>query len=579
MTENIPEPPLIISYFRFSSMDQLSGDSLSRQTRLSEKWCQKRGWTLSERKFTDQGRSGFHGDHLRGDFGSFLRLVDSGKIPLGSLLLVENLDRLSRQKPWRSIGLISSILEKGVNIQTLTPEKTYTKDSSNEDILFMIFGLMGSHTESLKKSERLGSLWEEKRKKLKNNQMVRLTRLPSWLKQNPNSLKVQPIPEKVKTVQLIFKLFTEKGYSQERIVRYLNTNGVSPIGKKDVWYISYIKKLLKDPSVTGHRSFCKIEVNNETGQRKRVPQTELLKVYPSIISEEVFQQSLSRHGTTNHRGRIGGVNLFSTKIVKCGRCGSKMVVNGKGGGYKRLICFSYFTRSGCSCSPGYNLDEFEKSFFNYVKELKISDIFNNETHDFLVQTKREEQSQLLNEIKKNKKKLKNLTDVMMDDSLSFSETLKKEFLNLEDSVKSSEIRVKKLEEELDGLGNQSDSGTILSLSEYYLKNQPFTDLEQRKLIREVINEQVEEIRVFSYRNFEDLDVFKDEKDWLKFLKRNRLDTNQQYQKKLRCFFIKFRFKDGWRLVRGIEKYFKNPTVVIDEPKIFNRIPGSVKISS
>src|SRR4051794_22913686 len=89
------------SYVRFSDPSQAEGDSLRRQTDgRAEAFCTRHGLRLDTAlSMRDLGVSAFRGAH-RSDkhaLGQFLELVRRGRISKGSYLLVENLDRLSRE--------------------------------------------------------------------------------------------------------------------------------------------------------------------------------------------------------------------------------------------------------------------------------------------------------------------------------------------------------------------------------------------------------------------------------------------------------------------------------------------------
>ena len=88
------------SYIRFSTPEQEKGDSLRRQIEQSETYAQTHGLTLDDSlRLTDRGLSAFHGIHrTKGALGEFHRLVEQGEIEPGSVLLVESLDRLLRDK-------------------------------------------------------------------------------------------------------------------------------------------------------------------------------------------------------------------------------------------------------------------------------------------------------------------------------------------------------------------------------------------------------------------------------------------------------------------------------------------------
>src|SRR3990167_6261921 len=92
--------PKAYSYMRFSTSDQAEGDSFRRQVNEAEKYAAGIGLTLDEsQKFNDLGMSGYKGiNRIEGALKDFIDLVDKGEIPKGSFLIVEHLDRLSREK-------------------------------------------------------------------------------------------------------------------------------------------------------------------------------------------------------------------------------------------------------------------------------------------------------------------------------------------------------------------------------------------------------------------------------------------------------------------------------------------------
>ncbi|SHO22284.1 Putative uncharacterized protein, partial [Moritella viscosa] len=86
------------SYIRYSSPQQAKGDSFRRQLATTQAYCDKHGFKLDEELslYKELGVSGFSGDQE--NLKRFISDCVSGKIEKGSLLIVENLDRLSRQK-------------------------------------------------------------------------------------------------------------------------------------------------------------------------------------------------------------------------------------------------------------------------------------------------------------------------------------------------------------------------------------------------------------------------------------------------------------------------------------------------
>src|SRR4051794_39547768 len=95
-----PKTRKAFSYVRFSSPQQAEGGSLARQARLTAEYCRKKGLTLDESlTLHDLGVSAFRGDNVRdGALAGFLEACRMGRVPSGSVLIVESLDRLSRDQ-------------------------------------------------------------------------------------------------------------------------------------------------------------------------------------------------------------------------------------------------------------------------------------------------------------------------------------------------------------------------------------------------------------------------------------------------------------------------------------------------
>jgi len=86
------------SYLRFSTKEQALGDSERRQVDACRAYCAKNNLTLDE-SLRDPGVSAFRGKHARvGALAKFLDAIQAGKVEQGSLLIVEALDRLSREE-------------------------------------------------------------------------------------------------------------------------------------------------------------------------------------------------------------------------------------------------------------------------------------------------------------------------------------------------------------------------------------------------------------------------------------------------------------------------------------------------
>src|SRR5437867_263377 len=113
--------PKAYSYVRFSTPEQMRGDSLRRQTRKAEVYAAAHDLVLdNELTFQDLGVSGFRGRNAgTGRLGDFLEAVKEGLVPRGSYLLVENLDRISRQAARKALRVLEEIVDSSITLVTL----------------------------------------------------------------------------------------------------------------------------------------------------------------------------------------------------------------------------------------------------------------------------------------------------------------------------------------------------------------------------------------------------------------------------------------------------------------------------
>lgn len=173
--------PMVISYVRFSHPEQSKGDSLRRQEELSKRWAEERGYKLSE-PVTDRGISAYRGANVSsGALGAFLRLVEVGSIPKGTILLVEELDRISRQSPEDSLHLFLSIIKAGVVVVTLNTGDVFEQGKIDIGrLMIAVVKFCTAYDESLKKGQRLAKAWQAKRARAGEKPLTSL--IPSWLK-------------------------------------------------------------------------------------------------------------------------------------------------------------------------------------------------------------------------------------------------------------------------------------------------------------------------------------------------------------------------------------------------------------
>lgn len=382
--------PKAYSYIRMSSDAQLKGDSRRRQLELSAAYCEKHDLELVE-KIEDLGIPAFRGENVEfGTLGRFLELVRAGKVDKGSYLLVESLDRLSRQAVTKALAIFTSILESGIVVVTLTDGQKYTLERIDTDpgSLFTTLGVMlRAHDESRIKSERLKASWSHKREIVSARILTK--KAPAWVKPKDDRTGFELVPHAANTIRKIYR-WASSGDGYFVIVRRLNTSKTPTIGRSAEWNLSYVKKILTSREVLGEMQPHRVESG------KRTPIGEPIRDYfPAVIAEAEFQQvqrqiSRRRQGGGGRKGQSNS-NLFQ-KLAICGLCGSPMnfINKGrppKGGTY--LVCRSAYQGGRCVAKP-WEYSHFEESFFSFISELHLEELFDaeqNQQFEALEQTR------------------------------------------------------------------------------------------------------------------------------------------------------------------------------------------------
>ena len=311
--ETIQQRRRAYSYVRFSTLEQKLGDSLRRQLDKSKKYCREHNLIFDTKlHLYDEGVSAFEGRNTtEGELAEFLRLARIGDIPANSLLLVENLDRLSRQAPRLALRTLESIIDCGIEVITLTDGRIHNAETLDDftSLLTSLVIMFRAHDESKRKAQMLADTWEEKRRSGKPLGRI----CPGWLrlekKHKNDPGKYVPIPERVLLVKRIFKM-TLSGYGKRTIAGQFNKEEIQPWGVGDKrgvgWHDSYIQKILHNDAVIGIYHPHRVKNKKRTDLK-----TPIMDYYPAIISELEYRrvQALAKRATPGRVEKVG--NLFT----------------------------------------------------------------------------------------------------------------------------------------------------------------------------------------------------------------------------------------------------------------------------
>lgn len=375
----------VYSYARWSTDEQSEGDSRRRQAKHGPEFVKKHStpdhqFILVDAGLVDPGTSSFHLQNLDGGkLGHFLGEVKAKRIPLGSILLLENLDRFSRAEPIRATYELLGLLLEGMQVAVLTPSEKilfHGMDGVQVEITAAVNELIRGHNESGRKSFLQKQRWSAARETTLDNKPI--TRMvPAWIRVEGvyrkkgrvkfDKSKFVMIEERAAVVVRIFEA-AAKGMGYTSIAQQLNKDGVPTMGKKETWTRPYIARILNSRAVLGE-----YQPGTRSGHKKTTPIGPPIKNYfgEGIVTEEQYAAAHNaRAKRTFAKGRSdrpGIPNLFSKKVFLDGLTATYHKMSGYGylvplealdGGGKAFVNMRY--------------EPFEECMLYWIKEIKLN---------------------------------------------------------------------------------------------------------------------------------------------------------------------------------------------------------------
>jgi Recombinase/Resolvase, N terminal domain len=361
-TAERPVEKLAFSYRRYSSQNQTENSSLERQRQENETVCLEKGWKLidlppdkgvSAYKITDldeQMAANFH----KGTLGAFLKRVKKGEIPKGSVLMVERLDRFSRNYFDLVFPVWLELLQSGIEIFSSVSRTLYTLEEIRKNPMLAAMALI-ELANANKYSQELGN-------KITKSFNIRLALCQQGMKMNlgswtprwidfigdstkPGQFKLN---DHAKTIERICLEYLS-GQSMYKIARGLIADKVPTLlGGK--WAQGTVANLLRHQGLTGNIVIKGIELKN---------------YYPALITQIQFNKLQAK--LSENRQRKGGAgasdyiaNLFRNRC-RCALCG-ETITTAKSSSSRLYTCKG--KRVGkCSSKYSIKVEDLERDFF------------------------------------------------------------------------------------------------------------------------------------------------------------------------------------------------------------------------
>ena len=317
-------------YARFSSLEQAKGHSLERQLKGARALIEAQGWLYSpEREMVDEGRSAYHGSNrsVGAALYDFENKARDGHFANGAVLVVESLDRLTRQGHEETVDLMRLLARNGVTVATFQDGQIYDAGQKLDltSIITIIVKAELNHEEIEKRQKRNLAAWGKKIESIQDGDRKAVTAMvPAWLTVNPETRQIEPHPYRVELLNQIFDWYVE-GRGLVWIERELNRRREPTWTMKNNlvgngWNSSSLHKMLKWRAVLGEFEPKARLRGAKTGTSKGIV---IPDYYPQVVTADKFNAAQAvRAG----RQRTGGKtqhthnNLF-LGMVSCGHCG------------------------------------------------------------------------------------------------------------------------------------------------------------------------------------------------------------------------------------------------------------------
>lgn len=374
--------PQVYLYMRFSKKRQEDGDSIRRQLKLAEKTSEDHGIPINDDLIMqDRGLSAFKAEHIkRGALGKFITAIEKNRVAEGSILIVESMDRLSRDTPLAAQIQFNILMSKGITVITANDGLAYNEASlaTESSKLFMVMGSMQrAHDESKHKHIRSLEVIEGKIQTFKDGAKPKaIGGEPHWIKSKDGYLILDE--KKAEAVRLIVKLYLEEHKGLNLIARTLTEQGYkTPTGKHKAWGVTTISKILDNKALYGHKKFSLTYLR--AGRYITDPPYELDDYYPPLITKDEYDIIKERRRNTSKSRESYGdkVYLLSSygkgKSI-CATCGKNTTTqyqkqkNRKGEftgrEVSRLHCLGH--KETLNCHSSFLCQELETAFIRSI---------------------------------------------------------------------------------------------------------------------------------------------------------------------------------------------------------------------
>jgi DNA invertase Pin-like site-specific DNA recombinase len=444
----------VFSYLRFSDPKQAAGSSAARQTEYAKRWAAERGLHLDTTlSLKDEGLSAFHQAHVKnGALGVFLRAIEDGLIPVGSVLVVEGLDRLSRAAPILAQAQLAQIITAGITVVTASDGREYNFERLKKepmDLVYSLLVMIRAHEESDTKAKRVKAAIRKQAEGWLagsyRGTVGAASNDPAWIQRTAESGYALH-PERSFAIRTMIDLFRD-GYGAVRIMETLAERGLAFSDKRSN-NPDRVGQILRMRALIGEKP---ITVDGEVYR--------LSGYYPALLSETEFaelQYLISQRGRRKGKGEVPAL-FTGLRIAFCGYCGHPLVSqNGMNkkrredglpqDGHRRLVCTGYKATPKCSVGGSCSVVPIERAIMAFCSDqMNLSRLVGGDTGAVARSARL---AQARSEAAATEGQISKIMDAMLADPDAMPAAFARKVRELEDRLKAEREAVEKLEHEV-----------------------------------------------------------------------------------------------------------------------------------
>lgn len=461
--EKIYNLPLRVCYYcRVSTDSDVQLNSLDNQLEYYENYIKSKPKWIFSGGYIEEGKTGVRVD-IR---PSFKKMIHDAKHNKFDLIITKEVSRFARDLE-DSIHYIRELKDSGVGV-FFENQNLNTFDSNSELILNIMFNLAQDESRKLSSRVKFGH-----RQAIENGHVLGSSNITGYKKDN---CKLVIVENEAKFIKTLFELYSSGKYGFQKLSKKLSELGY--LNKKGKLYDKdSLKRMIENPKYKGYYRAKTYEILDYRTKRRKKNSLDDQVLYkckdgsiPAIISEELWDQankilkSRTKGYESNNYWSGGLKYAFSSKIYcKEHNTNFQRSHGSKNKNRPTWSCSMYLQHRLAACeSPiiaEIDLYNIMSSIMNNIIPQKKSIIDNmlklyeniDRTNDY------DKELELLNNNIKIIEKKKSMTlDLVFNGDIS-KESLKMQFENYDQEIKSFNVKKTMIIKQIERLNNSHDN--------------------------------------------------------------------------------------------------------------------------